>query len=66
MNELQKFVDGFGLGISKEKLIVKAYRFLEAAGFDCCILNDKYIIIDGVSFQLIKSRKADRWIAKEF
>ena len=66
MRELQDFVNGYGLGISKEKLIVKAYRQLSADGHDCYILNDRYIGIDGKEYQLIKSRKEDRWIAKEF
>ena len=35
MKELQEFVNGFGFGISKEKLIEKAYRQLSADGHDC-------------------------------
>lgn len=66
MTALQNFVNNFGLGISKENLIKKAYGQLTADGHDCCILNGKYIIIDGKEYQLIKSRKEDRWIAKEF
>ncbi len=66
MKELQEFVNGFGFGISKEKLIEKAYRQLSADGHDCYILNGRYIGIDGKEYQLIKSRKNDAWIAKEF
>ena len=66
MTELQNFVNGFGFGISKEKLIEKAYRQLSADGHDCYILNGRYIGIDGKEYQLIKSRKHDAWIAKEF
>jgi len=65
MSELQGFVEQFGFGISKEKLIVKAYRFMEANGHDSYILNDRYIGVDGEEYQLIKSRKEDRWIVKE-
>lgn len=65
MTALQNFVDQFGLGISKEQLIDKAYRQL-CAKHDCCVINDKYISIDGVELQVIKSRKQDRWIVKEF
>lgn len=66
MTALQNFVDGYGFGISKEKLIIKAYRQLSADGHNCYIINDKYIGIDGEEFQLIKSRKEDRWIVKKF
>lgn len=65
MRALQNFINGYGLGISKEKLIEKAYRQLESEGNDCCILNGRYIIINGEELQIIKSRKEDRWIAKE-
>ena len=64
-SELQGFVDQYGLGISKVRLIDKAYRFMEGNGHDCYILNDLYIGIDGAEYQLIKSRKEDRWIVKE-
>ena len=66
MKALQDFVNGYGFGISKEKLIVKAYRQLSADGHDCYILNDRYIGVDGEEFQLIKSRKHDAWIVKPF
>lgn len=66
MTTLQNFVNNFGLGISKEKLVEKAYRQLTVDGHDCCILNEKYLIIDGKEYQLIKSKKENRWIAKEF
>lgn len=66
MTALQNFVNNFGLGISKEKLVEKAYRQLSVDGHDCCILNGKYLIIDGKEYQLIKSKKENRWIAKEF
>ena len=66
MNALQNFVDKYGLWISKEELIEKAYRQLSVDGHKCYIINDKYINVDGQDFQLIKSRKKDRWIVKEF
>ena len=66
MKELQSFVNGYGLGISKENLISKAYRQLTSEGHDCCIINGRYISIDGKEYQLIKSRKNDGWIVKEY
>ena len=66
MTALQNYIDGFGFGISKKKLIENAYRQLTADGHRCYIINDLYIGIDGEEFQIIKSRKQNRWIAKEF
>lgn len=66
MKELQAFVDGYGFGISKEKLAVKAYRHMRDEGHDCYIINDRYIGVDGKEYQLIKSRKQNRWIVKEY
>ena len=66
MTALQNFVDGIGLGISKEKLVHYAYRFMVADGHDCCVLNEKYIIVDGKDYQFIKSKKQGRWIVKGF
>lgn len=65
MTALQNFVDNYGFGISKEKLVEKAYWNL-CSDHDCCIINEKYIGIDGKEFQLIKSKKQNRWIVKEF
>ena len=65
MERLQQIINEFGFGISKEKLIEKAYRVLEAEGHEVYILNDKYIGIDGYEYQVIKSTKENRWVAKE-
>ena len=66
MKALQNFVDQFGLGISKEKLVNKAYYAMEALGYNVCILNEKYLVINGINYQFIKSRKEARWIVKAF
>lgn len=65
MERLQEIVNGFGFGISKEKLIAKAYRVLQAEGHDVYVLNDLYIGIDGYEYQVIKSARQGRWIVKE-
>lgn len=66
MERLQEIINGYGFGISKKKLIEKAYRILDAEGHNTYIMNDLYIGIDGTEYQIIKSRKENRWIAKEF
>ncbi len=64
-SELQGFVDNFGLGISKEKLADKAYRYMESNGHECYTINGKYLGVDGEEFQFIKSRSTNSWIVKE-
>lgn len=65
MKRMQEIVNGFGFGITKEKLMEKVYRVLEAEGHDVYLLNDKYIGIDGYEYQVVKSAKEGRWIVKE-
>lgn len=66
MTELQNFVDGFGFGISVEKLADKAYRQMELLGHDVCLVNDRYLEVDGTTYLFSKSRKHGRWIVKAF
>ena len=66
MKELQNFVDGFGLGISVEKLASKAYNEMSKMVHEVWIVNDRYLAVDGHEYQFIKSRKNNRWIVKEF
>lgn len=66
MEALQKFVDQFGLGISKKELATRAYRTMRAQGRDVCIINEKYVEMDGVDYQFIKSKAQHRWIVKSF
>lgn len=66
MQELQNFVDRFGFGISVQKLADKAYRQMALLGHDVCIMNDRYLIMDGVTYLFSKSRKNNGWIIKAF
>lgn len=66
MKELQNYLDGFGFGISVQKLVVQAYRHMADLGYDTCIVNDRYLEVEGRTYLFSKSRKAGRWIAKEF
>lgn len=63
---IQNEADKYGFGISVEKLVVDIYRQLEAQGADICLLNDRYLIAEGRSFQLLKTRKQGRWTVREF
>ena len=66
MTELQNFLDGFGFGISVEKLAHKAYRHMEAKGHKVCMVNERCLEVDGITYLFSKSRKNGRWIAKAF
>ena len=67
MKELiQNYVDGYGFGISKEKLVNRVYFFLRSKGIYAYIINEKYLGADREEFQFIKSRKENRWIVKQF
>ena len=65
MTELQNFVNGYGLGISVEKLADKAYRHMELKGHEVCLINDRYLEVDGTEYLFSKSRKNGCWIVKE-
>lgn len=64
MTELQKYVENYGFGISVRELASKAYRYMECNGHDVCIINDRYLEVDGVAFLFSKSKKHGRWIVK--
>ena len=66
MTELQNFIDGFGFGISVKALADKAYNHMAAKGHTVCIINDRYLEVDGKTYLFSKSKKHGRWIAKEF
>lgn len=64
--EIQDYVNLYGLGISKKELVNKTYRYLDRNEHECVVLNDIYLMVDGEVFQLLKSRKQNKWIVKEF
>lgn len=66
MQELQNFVDKFGFGISVQKLADKAYRQMALLGHDVCMVNERYLEVDGTTYLFSKSRKNNRWVIKEF
>ena len=66
MTELQNFIDGYGFGISVQKLAEKAYRHMESKGHKVCMVNERYLEVDGTTYFFSKSRKHGHWIAKAF
>lgn len=65
IQKIQKFVDGYGIGMSKEQLADKVYRFLDRE-HDVCLINERYISVDGEEFQFIKSKAQSRWIVNQY
>ncbi len=64
LNFIQNYLDGFGTGISKEKMVSKVYRYLETFGIHACILNDKYLELENHIYELIRQRSKDSWLVK--
>lgn len=66
MTELQNYIEGYGFGISVKELAHKAYWHMASNGHKVCIVNDRYLDVDGTTYLFSKSRKNGRWIAKAF
>lgn len=62
---IQNFIDQYGFRISVKDLADMTYTELAMAGFEPCIINDRYIEVEGKTYLFSKSRKHNRWIAKE-
>ena len=63
--DLQDFLNTFGFGISVQELAQRAYRKMDSQRHKACIVNSRYLEVDGTTFLLSKSKKQGGWIAKE-
>ena len=50
MTELQNFLDGYGFGISVKELAHRAYRHMESKGHKVCMVNERYLEVDGTTY----------------
>ncbi len=66
MTELQNFIENYGFGISVKELADKAYRHMATKGHKVCMVNERYLEVDGTTYLFSKSKKHGRWIAKAF
>lgn len=66
MNKLQEMVNNYGFGISVEELASAVYHKLAAAGFKPCIVNDRYIEVEGATYQFRKTRSKGHWTVAVF
>jgi hypothetical protein len=64
MTDLQNFLDLFGFGISVKELVSKAYFAMAVKGHKVCIVNDRYLEVDGTTYLFSKSVKYGGWKAK--
>lgn len=62
---IQEMVNAYGFGISVEKLVSELYWKLTIEGADACIVNGRYLEVDGVNYQLKKTRSKGHWTVVE-
>ena len=65
-NTIEAIMFNYGFGMSVEEAATLVYRELHRYGYDVCITNDRYIKIEGHTYQLRKTRSKGRWTAREF
>lgn len=63
---VEEIICKYGFGISVEKLADRVYVELASQGFSPCIMNERYIMVEGATYQLIKSRAKGQWTVKNF
>ena len=66
LNKLQDMVSKYGFGLSVRDLASDIYWALYAEGFKPCIVNERYIEIDGVTYQFRKTRTKGHWTVVSF
>lgn len=62
---IEDFVANFGTGISVEKMASMVYWNLFDKVDDACIVNTKYVKLNGKEFQLIRRKSKCMWEVKE-
>lgn len=64
--EVEKAAAEIGTGWSLRDCIDKLYWELEARGFKTCLLNERYLIVNGNEFQFIRKHSLGHYVAKCF
>lgn len=65
-NKLQEVVAGYGFGLTVENLVRQIYWSLVAEGLRPCIVNARYIEVEGITYQFKKTRSKGHWTVVEF
>ena len=63
MENLQELTDEYSLEISKGRLISELYYELQSE-HQVALLNEKYLIVDGVAYGFRKNNKQGKWIVR--
>lgn len=64
-NKLQEMVAGYGFGFSVQELVHRVYWSLVAEGLHPCVVNDRYLEIEGITYQFRKTRSKCCWTVVE-
>ena len=62
---IQRIANGTQYSSNKEKFVSALYRNLVAAGLKPCIVNGKYIELDGVDYEFINHRRECTYTVKK-
>ena len=63
--KLQEMVNGYGFGMYVRELVHEIYWRLVAEGYKPCTVNERYLEIDGVTYQFRKTRSKGCWTVVE-
>lgn len=66
IKELEYHANQHPLRRKVEEVISKCCWHLLGHGIQTTILNERYLIHEGKNYQLIRNRKDNKWIAKEW
>lgn len=64
--DIQKVVDSTAFTSIKKKFVSSLYWNLVAAGYKPCIVNEKYIEIDGTAFHFVMNKRDMSYTAVVF
>lgn len=64
-DKLQEMISSYGFGISLRALVSEIYHKLVAEGEHPCIVNERYLKVNGITYQLLKTRSKGHWTVKE-
>lgn len=57
IGKVQKVVDGMVYDKNKERFVGNLYWKVKAIGLDVCLLNDKYLTVEGVDIHFVNNKR---------